>query len=71
MSKLTADKRNSLPASDFAGKDRSYPIPDRSHAIQALRMKGHASPAEQKQIVFKVKRKFPDVGKSETNPIYK
>jgi hypothetical protein len=69
MAKLDASQRKSLPSSDFAGKDRSYPIPDRSHAIQALRMKSHASPAEQKQIVSKVKKKFPGVG--DTNPIYK
>lgn len=35
MSKLTASERNSLPAGDFAGPDRSYPIQDRSHAINA------------------------------------
>lgn len=69
MAKLDASQRKSLPPSDFAGPDRSYPIPDKSHAVQALRMKSHASPAEQKKIVSKVKRKFPDVG--ETNPIYK
>lgn len=33
--KLTTDARKNLPASEFAGKDRSYPIPDASHASNA------------------------------------
>ena len=36
MSKLTTKQRNSLPASTFAGPDRSYPIPDKNHAKAAL-----------------------------------
>jgi hypothetical protein len=35
MAKLTAKARNKLPAEKFAGPDRSYPIPDRSHAANA------------------------------------
>lgn len=35
MAKLTAAQRNALPASKFAGPDRSYPIPDASHAANA------------------------------------
>jgi hypothetical protein len=35
MAKLTAKKRNALPASTFAGPDRSYPVPDASHARNA------------------------------------
>lgn len=35
MSKLNAKRRNALPTSEFAGPDRSYPIPDRSHAANA------------------------------------
>ena len=62
MAKLSAAERNALPDSDFAGPDRSYPIEDKSHAQQALRMRGHASPSAQKKIVSKVKKKFPGVG---------
>lgn len=36
MAKLTAAERKKLPASKFAGPDRSYPIPDKSHARNAL-----------------------------------
>ena len=35
MAKLTAKARNKLPASAFAGSDRSYPVPDKSHAANA------------------------------------
>lgn len=35
MSVLTTAKRKSLPASQFAGPDRSYPVPDASHAANA------------------------------------
>lgn len=65
MGKLFAAKRNALPSSDFAlpGK-RAFPINDKTHAVQALRMKGNASPSEQGEIVAKVHNKFPGVGKS-------
>lgn len=35
MAVLNAAQRNSLPASDFARPDRSYPVPDRAHAANA------------------------------------
>ena len=35
MAKLNARKRNALPAGEFAGPDRSYPVPDKSHAANA------------------------------------
>lgn len=35
MAKLTSKQRNKLPASSFAGPDRSFPIPDKSHAANA------------------------------------
>ena len=35
MAKLTAKARKAIPTSKFAGPDRSYPIPDRSHAANA------------------------------------
>lgn len=45
MSKLTTKKRDKLPASEFAGPDRSYPVNDRSHAANA---KARASEMEHK-----------------------
>lgn len=35
MAKLTSKPRNSLPEGKFAGPDRSYPVPDKSHAANA------------------------------------
>lgn len=40
MAKLTTAARNALPAADFAGPGRSYPIQDKAHAIAA---KGRAT----------------------------
>lgn len=35
MAKLTAAARKKIPAGEFAGPDRSYPVPDKSHAANA------------------------------------
>jgi len=35
VSKLTTKARKKLPSSEFAGPDRSYPVPDKSHAANA------------------------------------
>ena len=35
MAKLSSNQRNNLPAKEFAGPDRSYPVPDRAHAANA------------------------------------
>jgi hypothetical protein len=72
MAKLGFKKRQSLPSSDFALPGRgegssgkgsgSYPIPDESHARNALaRAAQHASPEEQAQIKRKVHAKFPGI----------
>jgi hypothetical protein len=62
MAKLTAKKRNALPAKTFAGPDRSYPIPDASHARNALaRASQHAGPALKAKIRAKVHNKFPGI----------
>jgi hypothetical protein len=62
MAKLSTKERNKLPASVFAGPDRSYPIEDVSHARNALaRASQHASPALKSKIRAKVKRKFPNI----------
>ena len=62
MAKLTSARRKALPTSTFAGPDRSYPIPDASHARNALaRASQHASPALQAKIKRKVAAKFPGI----------
>jgi hypothetical protein len=60
--KLSAAQRNSLPGSAFALPGRRYPIPDASHARNALaRGAQNASPAELAIIKRKVKARFPGI----------
>lgn len=62
MAKLTAGRRDALPAKTFAGPDRSYPIPDASHARNALaRASQHADPDLKSHIRAKVHAKFPGI----------
>ncbi len=62
MAKLTANKRNSLKNSEFAGKDRSYPIFDKRHAANAKARatqmvdKGKLSEASKKKIDAKANK---------------
>lgn len=35
MAKLSTGARKKMPASSFAGPNRSYPVPDKSHAANA------------------------------------
>lgn len=70
---LTAKARQSMPKSDFAlpGKGNgkkgagagSYPIPDASHARNALaRVSQHGTSAEKAAVRAKVHEKFPGIG---------
>jgi hypothetical protein len=74
MAKLTAAARKKIPKSQFAlpGKGKgpegkgagSYPIPDRSHAANALaRVAQHGSSAEKAKVRAKVHAKYPTMGK--------
>lgn len=75
MAKLSTSQRKSLPTSDFAvpskGKGSgSYPIPDASHARNALaRVSEFGSPAEKAKVRAKVKGKFPGIGKKKSNKV--
>ena len=62
MAKLTTKKRNALPTSTFAlPKERKFPLPDASHARNALARAGAKSPAIQAKVRAKVKSKFPGI----------
>lgn len=62
MARLTAKRRNDLPAGEFAGPDRSYPVNDKSHARNALaRASQFGSPALKAKIRAKVHAKFPGI----------
>jgi hypothetical protein len=75
MAVLSSKKRQSLPSKSFAlpGKGEgpkgkgagSYPIPDESHARNALaRVSQHGSPAEKATVRAKVAAKFPGISVS-------
>lgn len=59
MAKLKAKQRNALPSSDFAGPNRSFPIPDATHARQALRERKFAPNPQ--AIVRKVEAQYPSI----------
>jgi hypothetical protein len=70
---LSASDRNRLPSSDFALPGRgegpkgkgsgSYPIPNASHARNALaRVAQHGTPEEKSDVRAAVHRKFPGIG---------
>jgi hypothetical protein len=61
VAKLTAAKRNKLPASSFAGPDRSFPINDPSHARNALARASQFHPELKAKIAAKVRKKFPSI----------
>lgn len=74
--KLDAAARKSLPSKDFAlpGKGEgpegkgsgSYPIPDASHARNALaRVSQHGSSEEKAKVRAKVHAKFPGIGRDQ------
>lgn len=57
MAKLTSKGRDKLPAKDFAGPGRSYPVPDKNHARVA---KARASEMEHKGKISKATEKKID-----------
>jgi hypothetical protein len=62
MAKLTAEDRNRLPDSDFALPGGRYPIPDRSHAQNALaRVSQNGTPEEKAKVRAKVRARFKDM----------
>jgi hypothetical protein len=69
MAKLTTKGRSKLKSSSFAVPSKkpgsgSYPIPDASHARNALaRVSQHGSPAEKAKVRAAVHRKYPSIGK--------
>ena len=58
MAKLTAKARKKLPASTFAGPNRSFPIPDKNHARAALAEINHAPASARPTIRRKAEAKL-------------
>ena len=72
MTKLTTAQRKRLKKSTFAVPSKKtkknpagrggYPIPDKSHARNALaRVSQHGTPAEKAAVRDKVEARFPDI----------
>jgi len=72
MARITAKERQRMPKGDFALPGRgegkkgagagSYPIPNKSHARNALaRVSQHGTPAEKATVKRKVEAKFPGI----------
>lgn len=59
MAKLDAAARKKIPAKDFAGPDRSFPIEDAAHARNAL-ARASGKPVES-QVKRKVAAKYPGI----------
>ena len=69
MAKLTAKSRNALPAKSFAGPARSYPVPDVSHARNALARVSQFGTADLKaRVRAKVHAKFPGIKQNDAGP---
>lgn len=70
MAVLSTTQRKAMPSKSFAlpskreGGKGGYPIPDASHARNALsRVSQNGSPAEKTKVRAAVHRKFPTIGK--------
>ena len=72
MAKLTNNQRKAIPAKDFAlpstrsegGGKGGYPIPNKSHAQNALaRVAQFGTPEQKTTVKAKVAAKFPGMGK--------
>jgi len=61
VSKLSPTARSKLSAKTFALPGRRFPLPDASHARNALARAHYASPSEQATIKRKVKARFPSI----------
>jgi hypothetical protein len=56
--RLSAAARRALPDSAFAGPNRTFPIPDKGHAIAAKGMIGNAPPSARPKIKAKANAKL-------------
>lgn len=68
MAKLTTAQRKKIRKKDFAIPSKapgpgSYPVPDRSHAANAMARAANKSPAVKAAVQRKVRSKYPDMGK--------
>jgi len=66
MAKLTSAGRNALSSKSFVFPEkRKFPIPDASHARNALSRAGAKGGEVESKVRAAVHRKFPGIGKSD------
>lgn len=61
MARISPKTRKAMKAGTFAGPDRSFPIPDASHARNALARVADKSSDEQSEVRSKVAERFPGI----------
>ena len=62
MAVLTTEERKKLPKKDFALPGGRYPIPDASHARNALaRVSANGTPEEKAKVRAAVHSKYPNI----------
>ncbi|MEU1663564.1 hypothetical protein ABZ547_08110 [Streptomyces sparsogenes] len=65
MAKLSSKRRKRMSTKSFALPGKRYPIPDKTHARNALaRVSAHGTPAEKARVRKAVARKYPSIGKT-------
>ena len=75
--KLKAKDRNQLPDDVFGIPSlRKYPMPDRPHVLQAVKMFSHCPKGYEKELADNIKKKMqeyniPKESVSPNNPLYK
>jgi hypothetical protein len=63
MAKLSTDKRNDLPDSEFGiPEKRMYPLNDKAHVESAVKLFGHASDADKPQLARRILAKAKEFG---------
>jgi len=71
MAKLTSEERNKLSSKSFVlPGQRKYPIPDESHARNALaRVSQHGSSDLKAKVRSAVHKKYPSIGQKSYPPL--
>jgi hypothetical protein len=71
MAKLSSARRNALPGKSFVFPgSRKFPIPDASHARNALSRAAAKGPSTEATVRAAVKRKFPGIGKAKKSSAF-
>jgi hypothetical protein len=63
LTKISYEEKKEMPDSEFAvPEERKYPIPDETHARDALsRVSRFGTPEEKKEVCEAVAEKFPEI----------